>query len=138
MARGELMIGPGGVARRPRSESAEITRALNSLADALNAETEKDAALYIRESISILQRLRSQVAEGYHHNPSSSRMYEPFKIIDVIGTEVDCIAYKHAKDGKRYKHDFRRGSAEVIAVERHGRKELLITSPSGVPLWDEF
>lgn len=121
------MVGAGGNVRVPRSESAEIDRALESLSDG-----------NVRRAKEILIRLRSQVEEGYHRNPSSSRMYEPFRIVGVIGKDVHSVAYKHAKDGKPYKHDFERNSAEVLAVERHGKRELLITSPEGVPLWDEF
>lgn len=123
----DMMIGPGGVAKYPRSESREIARAMTAIQ---NGDTSR--------ALAILKRLHEQVEEGYHANPSSSRMYEPFKIIGVIGTDVHHIAYKHVNDGKLYKHDFQRGSAEVIAVERHGKRELLVTSPDGVPLWEEF
>jgi hypothetical protein len=141
MPRGDLMIGPGGVAKRPKSESAELTRALD-MCEELRVQIQRDNMMQAQSLLSrveiILSRLRSQVAGGYHENPSSSRMYEPFKIIGPLGRDVHVIAYKHAKDGKNYKHDFQRGSAEILAVERHGKKELLITSPDGVPLWDEF
>lgn len=82
-------------------------------------------------AIRLLEQLRGQVSEGYHRNP-----YTPFRVIGTIGKDVHSVAYQHAKDGKLYKHDFKRGSAQVIAVERHGKRELLITGD--VPLWDEF
>ncbi len=123
-----LMIGSGGVAKVPLSESAELGKAIYAI------EHSGD----LGRALSILKRLERQVEGGYHRNPSSSRLYEPFKIIALLGREVDSIAYIHAEDGKPYKHDFKRGSAEVYAVERHSRKELLIASPSRVPLWDEF
>ena len=127
MPRGELMLGPGGVMKSPRSESHELDRALACLAQG-----------NVTRAREILTRLRRQVAEGYHANPSSSRLYEPFKIIGVIGRDVHSIAYVHATEHKPYKHDFKKGSAEIVAIERHGKRELLVTSPDGVPLWDEF
>ena len=140
MAR-DMMLGPGGVMRQPKSETSELTRALNMLAE-MRQEIAADNMLKAESLASrieiILSRLRVNARGGYHANPSSSRMYEPFKIIGVIGTDVHHIAYKHVNDGKLYKHDFKRGSAEVIAVERHGKRELLVTSPDGVPLWEEF
>jgi hypothetical protein len=83
----------------------------------------------------ILQRLHSQSSEGYHRNPG---VYTPFRVVGVIGRDVHFIAYQHDKDKKNYKHDFKGGNAEVLAVERHGKRELLITSPTGANLWDEF
>lgn len=90
------------------------------------------------EAIALLRMLREQASRGLHKNPSESRMYTPFKIVGVIGTDVHFVAYQHADDGENYKHDFKGGNAEVLAVIRHGKKELLITSPTGKPLWEEF
>lgn len=132
------MVGRGGVVRVPHSESADLTTALNSLMDALNADTRNDAETHTREAIRVLQQLRTQVSEGYHRNPSSSRVYEPFKIVGTLGRQVESVKYIHEDDGKPYQHDFKGTSAEVLAVERHGKRELLIASPRGVPLWDEF
>lgn len=117
---GDVMIGPGGVARVPRSESAEIDKALRCL--------DHDD---VQGAIRILWRLREQVSRGYHRNPG-------FRIVGVIGDDVHSVAYRHSADGKFYKHDFERGSAHAVAVERNGKHDILITSMTGVPLWDEF
>ncbi len=120
MRRGEMMVGPGGVMKRPLSESDALTKAIRLIhdGDTLGA-------------VELLNRLRRQVSGGYHQNP-----YTPFRVVGTMGEDVHSVAYRHAKDGKLYKHDFKRGSAQIIAVERHGKKELLITGD--VPLWDEF
>jgi thioredoxin reductase len=120
MRRGDVMIGPGGKAVRPLSESDALTKAIRLIhdGDTLSA-------------VELLNRLRRQVSGGYHQNP-----YTPFRVVGVIGKDVHSVAYRHAKDNKLYKHDFQRDNAQVLAVERHGKKELLITGD--VPLWDEF
>lgn len=131
--RGDLMIGPGGVAKRPRSESREIDRVWDRLENMRFNDLSPHNRNMVVEAMEILKSLRNQVSRGYHANP-----YTPFKIVGVLGTDVHSIAYKHAEDGKLYQHDFQRRSAEVLAVERHGKRDLLITSPEGIPLWDEF
>lgn len=135
--RGETMLGPGGKLRRPRSEGSVLERNIELLEVVLREEHDSDLSgkrsIAIRNIIRDLTQLHAQVSAGYHHNP-----YTPFRVIGVIGEDVHSVAYKHAKDGKLYKHDFRSGSAQVIAVERHGKKDLLITGIDGVPLWDEF
>lgn len=138
------MIGRGGEMRVPVSESDALADIGNLLDKALpnmvarDSEGVKHARRLVAEAIKGIDALREQVKGGYHRNPSSSRLYEPFKIVALLGREVDSIAYIHATENKPYEHDFQRGSAEVYAVERHGRRELLIVSPKRVPLWDEF
>jgi hypothetical protein len=116
------MIGPGGHIRVPRSESATIDGAIALISNG-----------QYREAIDLLRRLRSQVSSGYHRNP-----YKPFRVIGEMGSEVHSVAYTHSEDGKNYKHDFEGENAQLLAIERHGKKDLLITSRRGVPLWDEF
>ncbi len=134
MSRGDMMLGPGGVAKYPRSESVQLVKALELVDEIAGSQRNQEVREGLRR---ILSQLHGQVASGYHRNPSSSRTYEPFKIVGVIGTDVHTIAYRHV-NGKPFKHDFQKGSAEVVAIERHGKRELLITSPDGVPLWNEF
>lgn len=122
----EAMIGPGGHIRVPLSEAAELQKIYDILNEVPNATG-------IRRAMALIIRLQSQVSAGYHRNP-----YTPFRVVGVLGKAVHTIAYKHAKDHKLYKHDFNGENAEVLAVERHGKRELLITSPDGLPLWDEF
>lgn len=114
----DVMLGAGGEFVHPVSEGNALTAAI---AHITHGEP--------RAALDILKALRTQVRGGYHHNP-------PFRIVGVIGSDVHSVAYKHAKDGKLYRHDFKRGSAQAIAVERHGKRDILITGD--VPLWDEF
>lgn len=131
--RGDVMLGPGGQLVKPKSESAEIDRAWERLENMRFNDLSVHNRKMVAEAMAILKSLRIQVSEGYHRNP-----YTPFRIVGVIGRNVHFIAYEHDKDGKMYKHEFKGGNAEVLAVERHGKRELLITSPNGSPLWDEF
>jgi hypothetical protein len=128
------MIGEGGRVRVPRSESETLRSIGNMLATVNGTQSDQVTLRRIRDMVDALEE---QVKEGYHRNPSSSRLYEPFKVVGLIGKHVDSIAYIHAQKNKPYKHDFE-GQAEIVAIERHGKRELLITSPQGVPLWDEF
>lgn len=116
------------------SESRQIDNILRHLQEArelLESRDVKEAVLRIHRAQGRLRLLRNQVSSGYHENP-----YTPFRVIGEIGDDVHSVAYRHAKDGKLYKHDFEPGSAKVIAVERHGKRELLVTGD--VPLWDDF
>lgn len=117
----------------PRARNVAVLSEHDALTSAIHDITNGD----YRDAIETLKALREQAQRGYHANPSTSRTFTPFRIVGVIGTDVHFIAYTH-KDGKAYRHDFKGGNAEVLAVERHGKRELLITSPSGADLWDEF
>lgn len=124
----DMMLGPGGKMRRPRSEGHVLERNIQTLKELLEMQPGNHA---LQNVIRDLMQLHSQVSAGYHANP-----YTPFRIVGEIGKDVHSIAYQHKKDGKLYKHDFKKGSAQAIAVERHGKREILITGD--VPLWDEF
>lgn len=91
----------------------------------------------LREAIECAKDLRRQVDRGIHTNPSSSRLYEPFKIVGAIAEDVEAIQYQHAKNGKLYEHEFN-GDVNILAIMRHGKKEMLIVSTRGLPLWDSF
>lgn len=129
----DAMLGPGGEIRTPQSESSVLTSVYNLLAEVIHSSDHRTAIRRAQEALSLVQDLRDQVSAGYHRNPG---VYGPFKLVGVIGKDVHSVAYQHAKDGKLYKHDFKRGSAQAIAVERHGKRDILITGD--VPLWDEF
>lgn len=126
MRRGEPMLGPGGRFVRPVSESDAITAAIQHI-------THGD----YRDALDVLKHLRSQVSAGYHRNPSSSRTYTPFRIVGTIAEDVYDIRYRHHKNGKDYEHEFN-GAVNILAIVRHGKKEMLIASAKGLPLWDEF
>lgn len=122
----DAMLGAGGCIVHPRSEGRELTAAIQHIVHG-----------DYRMAIDVLKRLREQVQAGYHRNPSSSRLYQPFRIVGPIAEDVYDIRYRHHKNGKNYEHEFN-GSANILAVERHGKREMLIVSSDGLPLWDEF
>ena len=116
------------------SESQQIDAVLKLLHRARRAIDDGDSSGAVQEihrAQGFLRLLRVQVAGGYHRNP-----YDPFHVVGVLSDDVHSVAYRHRKDGKLYKHDFEPDSAKVLAVERHGKRELLLSSD--VPLWDEF
>jgi len=116
------------------SESKQIDTVLKVLHYARGYLDDGDVAQatgQIHRAQGMLRLLRIQVAGGYHANP-----YDPFHVVGVLSDDVHSVAYRHRKDGKLYKHDFEPDSARVLAVERHGKRELLLSSD--VPLWDEF
>lgn len=131
----DLMIGPGGRGKIPKSESQELLHVIGLL-DAVESVSGTDQ-YRIQRAMEKLRDLARQVQAGYHRNPSESRLHVPFRIVDVLGRAVHEIAYKH-KNGKLYKHDFDGSDAQVLAVIRNGKRELLISSTDGSPLWDEF
>lgn len=132
------MIGAGGVMRVPRSESAELDRVMALLKPLLGEHTDEDANETLGEALEILERLRKQVSGGYHRNPAGSVLRGPIEIAGILSHDLRSVAYRHAKDSKLYKHDFERNSAEVLALIRNGKRDLLLSSPDGIPLWDEF
>lgn len=122
------------VQRIVRSESRDLKEIIAILKQSLEwfeAWGHWYAIKRTEKALKLAEGLQAQASEGYHKNP-----YTPFRVVGEIGDDVHSVAYRHAKDGKLYKHDFEPGSARVIAVERHGKRELLVTGD--VPLWDDF
>ena len=116
------------------SESEQITSIMNLLQYGMRnylKDAPPDFFRIIRTVTKALDNLRSQVSEGYHRNPPKS-----FHIVGKMGDDVHSVRYRHAKDGVQYKHDFEQGSAKLYAIERNGKRDLLITG--AVPLWDNF
>lgn len=128
------MLGRGGELRVPKSESKELHKIYNLIEDVLSENLSSSARRNLLEACKAIEGLREQVSEGYHRNP------EKFKagiVIGKIGKEVHDIRYKHAEDGKHYEHEFGK-DVEVYAVERNGKRDLLLTHRNGEPLWDNF
>lgn len=117
------MVGPGGEIRVPKSESDQITRAIHQF-------THGD----FESGLATLKALREQVQGGYHRN---ALRFLAGTAIGKIGDDVHSVRYRHAKDKKHYQHDFH-GQVDVYAVERAGKRDLLLTHRDGAPLWDEF
>lgn len=124
------MLGSGGTMRRPRSEGHVLERNIEVLQQMLRHQPNNET---LRNVVADLTQLHRQVSQGYHRNP-----YTPFRVVGLMGDDVHSVAYHHAKERGLFKHDFQRGSAQLYAVDRHGKRDLLITSVEGVPLWDEF
>lgn len=149
-----------GVHRKPLSESLALQEALRTLGAAQGflegyAEGLLDDALSFGEplrgflqgvsrdlgkevkkldrAVKVLFTLQDQAIRGIHRNPPGLT----FKGRGPFGTDVEEMRYRHTSDGKLYKHDFATG-VEVHAVVRNGKKELLLSHESGLPLWDDF
>jgi len=59
------------------------------------------------------------------------------KFLDLISDEAHAILYRHIEDGKPYRHDFERPT-QLVAIERNGKKDVLITSEDDSPIWQDF
>jgi hypothetical protein len=116
------MLGAGGRIVLPVSETDALTSAI---ADITHGN--------YRGAIDTLKLLRAQVGAGYHANP-----YKSLEFVGTLSDDVHSVAYTHHHDGKDYRHNFQKGSASLIAIVRHGKRDLILTSAEGVPLWDEF
>ena len=132
------MLGAGGRTVEPLSESAELSRLIARLYDAAmnSALGEHAVRKACAEVAADLKGLRSQVAAGYHRNPRRG-LCSAGDIVGKIGDDVHGVQYTHADDGEDYEHLFN-GEAEVWAVRRNGKRELLVSHRRGLPLWDDF
>jgi hypothetical protein len=131
------MLGPGGRIVEPRSESAVISFVLSLLGEARTFVNDKRMLLHhLSDAQEELHKLKQQVEAGYHRNPRGGG-FDAGKVVAKLGTDVHDIRYTHADDGKHYEHEFN-GDAEVYAVVRNGKRELLISHIRGLPLWDDF
>ena len=135
------MLGSGGKIRVPLSETAELDKVIKMLRDEMDAGFTSDVGDVIEKAVALLSRLRHQVAQGYHRNPlghpTRGLQFQAGTVIGQIGTDVHDIRYTHASDGKSYEHHFG-GDVEVWAVQRHNKRDLLLSHVRGEPLWDEF
>jgi hypothetical protein len=121
----------------PRSETDQLTR-VEALLEDLRRFLFQGNSMMADSTLArieiIVSRLKKQVESGYHVNPA------PFRagmVVGKIGDDVHAIRYRHAKNGHFYQHQFN-GDAEVWAVQRNGKNEILLTHRNGLPLWDEF
>lgn len=143
------------------SESDALRKILLHLdeAERMVDEGGRDATLRRIASARVLVRtLLNQVSRGYHQNPGLViygnppgrkllRVEEPmgrgsfarreWEIAGVISREVHAITYVHDTDGKPYKHDFENPTT-LLAIRRGSKKDVLITSEDGFPIWQEF
>jgi hypothetical protein len=68
------------------------------------------------------------------------RRYDPgaaIQIVEEVSVEVHYLGYKHRGDGKLYEHKFELPTS-MLAVLRHDRHDVLLSSPDGNPIWQEF
>jgi len=64
-------------------------------------------------------------------------IHGPVRLVGEISGEVDAILYRHANDGKHYRHDFEH-STSLLAIQRGEYRDVLITSPDGNAIWQDF
>jgi hypothetical protein len=137
----------------PRSESDTLQTAIRQLQDVrtfIQQGQRTWAVEELEEVMYLLESLMGQAKRGVHRNPplillSNPPMqyrgprggHGPLKFLDVISEEAHAILYRHAEDGKPYRHDFERPT-HLIAVERNGKHDVLITSADNEPIWQDF
>jgi hypothetical protein len=134
----DAMLGPGGRIIVPESEGEVLVESVQKLMRVagergVNEWAHKELWSVIHD----LKRLLEQVKQGYHRNPFHKGQFQAGTVIGKIGTDVHDIRYTHSSDGKSYEHHFG-GEAEVWAVQRNNKRELLISHVRGLPLWEEF
>lgn len=57
--------------------------------------------------------------------------------VGEISREAHAILYRHVEDGKQYRHDFERPTSLVTLFDGD-TNDVLITSPDGSPIWQDF
>lgn len=98
----------------------------------------------IAEAISELRELQERAAKGHHRNPPMRRgrrivehsNYSAQRV-GLMSQEVHAVLYRHIEDGKQYRHDFEHETS-LIALLHGEANDVLITSPDGFPIWQEF
>ena len=146
---GEEFIGRRGERVVPRSESRVLHHAVAALQTIAHGYRGDNRPL-LSSVISDLKRLATQVEEGYHRNPAGLVIYggnPPLRArrVDIRGAavkgtislNVHAIQYQHAEDRRNYEHTFD-SETHMLALERGGIRDVLLTSPDGLPLWDDF
>ena len=119
------MLGPGGRIVEPKSEGAEIARAINML-----RQGRQDEAMHV------LILLQQQVEDGYHRNPPRAK-FDAGGAMFKMSDDVHELRYTHTDDGEDYKHPFE-GEVEMWAVLAGGERRILLVHKQGKPLWEEF
>lgn len=143
------------------SESETLGRVVQDLRAAITdvrGGHAEHALAALRRCIDTLMLLQRQAQRGYHRNPGLVIYGNPprgklqvarymgkgsvgtrrgWEVEGVISEEVHAITYVHHDDGKPYKHDFVNPTT-LLAITRGDRKDVLITSPDGFPIWQDF
>ena len=115
--------------------------------------SERELKVFLQTALSYLGELQGKMQEQgtrRTRNPplillsnppmkyrGSQSGHGPLKFLDLISDECHAILYRHIEDGKPYRHDFERPT-QLVAVERNGKKDVLITSEDGAPIWQDF
>lgn len=147
----DAMLGRGGKLRIPESESGVLDAIIPKLKRVAGERGVNEwAHRELWDVIHQLTALREQVAAGYHRNPNMMILSNPpmravarygamhgLKVVGEISGEAHAILYRHKDDRKPYEHEFEHPTS-LLAVERAGRKDVLITSPDGSPIWQDF
>lgn len=96
------------------------------------------------EAVAELRELQERAAKGHHRNPPLTRgrrllghsNYTAHRA-GLMSKEVHAILYRHIEDGEQYRHDFDH-STSLIALRHGDANDVLITSPDGFPIWQDF
>lgn len=140
---------------RVRSESETLQVVMRKLDDArtwLSQGRKGWAIEELDECRVMLGALRGQALQGIHRNPPLIVLSNPpvrthrfikgvegheVDVEGIISTEAHAILYRHFEDGKPYRHDFEHPTT-LMAVDINDRKCVVIESPEGNPIWQDF
>jgi hypothetical protein len=93
----------------------------------------------------------AQVMPRYRSNPQlvifnppmrARRVMRTGRVAGMISENVHKLFYTHVEDGKAYVHEFET-PVQMIALDagqmgRESGRDILLTSPDGLPLWEDF
>jgi hypothetical protein len=151
-----------GVHTNPRQSESATLRLAIELLDNIPRSGQHFTGSLVHQELGrvrdLLVRLYDQVESGVHTNPGelvifgnppimsaralaglSGQVMSGVRLVGLIGVEVHDIRYRHADDGKPYKHKFedRHTGLWAATAPRWGRI-LMIFNSNSVPLWQDF
>lgn len=95
------------------------------------------------KAVDELRVLQERVMRGVHRNPplaisrhGRKRHYQS-EVVGELSREVHAILYRHIEDGRQYRHDFEHRTSLLTLFDGQ-RSDVLITSPDGFPIWQDF
>lgn len=98
----------------------------------------------LEQAIIELRELQERAAKGHHRNPPMRRgrrmtpTHYSSQKVGVMSNEVHAILYRHIEDGRQYRHNFENPTSMISLLRGDDTKDVLITSPDGFPIWQEF
>jgi hypothetical protein len=128
-----------------RSESLEIGALIRMLERAKQVWGTGESHRIIEDVQSRLRGLQNQALRGVHRNPpalaisrqETRRKHYQSQVVGVLSRDAHAVLYKHIEDGRRYRHDFEHRTSLLTLFDGQ-KNDVLITSPDGFPIWQDF